>query len=91
MVEDLVSTGKSSLQAVDALVQAGLDVVGMVSIFTYDFAVAADAFAARNLKYISLTSYPVLIELAQAKGLVKETDVPLLLEWRQSPATWQGV
>ncbi|MCF3107930.1 orotate phosphoribosyltransferase [Niabella sp. CC-SYL272] len=91
VVEDLVSTGKSSLQAVDALEAAGLDIVGMVSIFTYDFAVAQAAFAARGIKYHPLTSYPVLLELAQEKGLIKEEDAGLLLKWREDPANWTGV
>ncbi|SDD68330.1 orotate phosphoribosyltransferase [Niabella drilacis] len=91
VVEDLVSTGKSSLQAVDALEAAGLNVVGMVSIFTYDFSVAQAAFAARNIKYHPLTSYPVLLELAQEKGIIKEEDAALLLKWREDPANWQGI
>ncbi|MCD2421644.1 orotate phosphoribosyltransferase [Niabella pedocola] len=91
VVEDLVSTGKSSLQAVDALEAAGLNIVGMVSIFTYDFAVAQAAFAERQIKYHPLTSYPVLLELAQEKGLIKEEDAGLLLKWREDPANWTGV
>lgn len=91
VVEDLVSTGKSSLQAVDALEAAGLNIVGMVSIFTYDFAVAQAAFAERGIKYHPLTSYPVLLELAQEKGLIKEEDAGLLLKWREDPASWTGV
>ncbi|MGJ7032575.1 orotate phosphoribosyltransferase [Niabella hirudinis] len=91
VVEDLVSTGKSSLQAVDALEAAGLNVVGMVSIFTYDFPVAQAAFAARNIKYRPLTSYPVLLELALEKGIIKEDEAALLLQWREDPANWQGI
>ncbi|MBO9596111.1 MAG: orotate phosphoribosyltransferase [Niabella sp.] len=91
VVEDLVSTGKSSLQAVDALEAAGLNIVGMVSIFTYDFAVAQAAFAERRIKYHPLTSYPVLLELAQEKGMISEADAGLLLKWREDPANWTGV
>ncbi|AHF14803.1 orotate phosphoribosyltransferase [Niabella soli] len=91
VVEDLVSTGKSSLQAVDALVAAGLNVVGMVSIFTYDFQVAKEAFAERGINYKPLTSYPVLLELALEKGLIKEADAALLLNWREDPANWKGI
>ncbi|MBO9620381.1 MAG: orotate phosphoribosyltransferase [Niabella sp.] len=91
VVEDLVSTGKSSLQAVDALLAAGLDVIGMVSIFTYDFQVAQEAFAARGINYKPLTSYPTLLELALEKGLIKEAEAALLLKWREDPANWQGI
>lgn len=91
VVEDLVSTGKSSLQAVDALINAGVEIAGMVSIFTYDFPVAAKNFEERNLKYKSLTSYPVLIELAISKGLIEESDAIHLLKWREDPAGWKGV
>lgn len=90
VVEDLVSTGKSSLQAVDALLAAGLEIVGMVSIFTYDFTVAKEAFEARNLKYLPLTSYPVLLELALEKGMIKEEQSKQLLTWREDPANWTG-
>lgn len=91
VIEDLVSTGKSSLQAVDALIDAGVEIVGMVSVFTYDFPLAAKSFEQRNLKYKSLTSYPVLIELATGKGLINENDAAHLLKWREDPAGWAGV
>ena len=91
VVEDLVSTGKSSLQAIDALESAGLEIIGMVSIFTYDFPVANTAFKERNLKYQPLTSYPVLLELAIEKGLIREDEAALLLKWREDPATWAGI
>src|SRR5215467_10093600 len=67
VIEDLVSTGKSSLQVVDVLKHAGVEVVGMVSIFTYDFPVAAEAFKTAGLRYQPLTNYPALIELAIEK------------------------
>lgn len=90
VVEDLVSTGKSSLEAVDALIAAGLEVVGMVSIFTYDFETAKRAFEERSLKYYPLTSYPVLLDLAIEKGIIKNSDTELLLQWREDPANWKG-
>ena len=90
VVEDLVSTGKSSLQAVDALEAAGLEIVGMVSIFTYDFSVAKEVFEKRNLKYHPLTSYPVLLELAQEKGIIQPEQAAQLLSWREDPANWTG-
>lgn len=88
VIEDLVSTGKSSLQAVDVLVERGVEVVGMVSIFNYGFPHAAAQFEQRNLRYISLTDYPTLIELAVKNGLVKETDRELLEHWRKDPSIW---
>lgn len=91
VIEDLVSTGKSSLQVVDVLKEAGLDVVGMVSIFTYGFPVAAEAFAKYGLEYYSLTNYPSLIELAVSKGTVTAPEQDILLKWRDDPANWQGV
>ena len=90
VIEDLVSTGKSSLQVVDVLKTQGLEVSGMVSIFTYDFPVAADAFEKANLSYQSLTNYPVLIELAVEKGIVTAEQQSVLLKWRDDPAQWTG-
>lgn len=90
VIEDLVSTGKSSLQVVDVLKAAGLEVVGMVSIFTYGFPVAAAAFEKAGIKYRSLTNYPILIELAVEKGLVTADQQDVLLKWRQDPGNWTG-
>lgn len=91
VIEDLVSTGKSSLQVVDVLKSAGLDVIGMVSIFTYDFPVAAKAFEDAALKYVPLTNYPVLIGIAREKGLVTPGQEQDLLKWRSDPAGWTGI
>jgi orotate phosphoribosyltransferase len=91
VIEDLVSTGKSSLQVVDVLKEAGLDVIGMVSIFTYGFPVATEAFAKAGIEYYSLTNYPSLIELAVNKGNVSEKEQEILLKWRDDPANWKGV
>ena len=90
VIEDLVSTGKSSLQVVDVLKAQGLDVIGMVSIFTYGFPAATEAFEAASLPYQSLTDYPSLIELALKKGIVTQAQEEILLKWRESPATWTG-
>ena len=90
VVEDLVSTGKSSLQVVDVLKAQGLEVVGMVSIFTYGFPAATEAFEAASLPYQSLTDYPSLIELAVKKGIVSPEQEEVLLKWRESPSTWTG-
>lgn len=91
IIEDLVSTGKSSLQVVDVLKQADVEVLGLVSIFTYDFAVAEEAFSKAGLKYHPLTTYPVLIQTAIEKGIISSTQEEILLKWRNDPASWQGV
>jgi len=91
VIEDLVSTGKSSLQVVDVLKEAGLDVVGMVSIFTYGFPVAEQAFKQYDLQYRSLTSFPVLIDLAIEKGIVSAEHQQVILKWREDPANWKGI
>ncbi|MFM7511341.1 MAG: orotate phosphoribosyltransferase [Bacteroidota bacterium] len=88
VIEDLVSTGKSSLQAVDALQEKGLEIVGMVSIFNYGFPIASEQFAKRNINYTSLTDYSTLISLAAATGLIDNDQLQLLEKWRESPSTW---
>lgn len=89
LIEDLISTGKSSLEVVEVLRKAEVEVVGMVSIFTYGFDVAAKAFATAGVEYISLTNYPTLIELAVEKGIVTTDQQNTLLNWRQDPANWK--
>ncbi len=91
VIEDLVSTGKSSLQVVDVLKEQGLEVIGMVSIFTYGFPVAEEAFAKSGIQYYSLTNYPSLIELAVENGTVSASEQDVLLKWRDDPANWKGV
>jgi orotate phosphoribosyltransferase len=91
VIEDLVSTGKSSLLVVDVLRSIGAEVIGMVSIFTYDFPIAMKAFADAGLIYHSLTNYPVLIQLAVEKGIVSEEGREILLKWRDDPANWSGI
>ena len=88
VVEDLISTGKSSLQVVDVLRAAGVEVVGMVSIFNYGFDVAEKAFAEKNCKFISLTNYTALIGLAVEKAIVAKETEAILLEWRKDPGNW---
>jgi orotate phosphoribosyltransferase len=91
VIEDLVSTGKSSLQVVDVLKEAGINVIGMVSIFTYGFTVAAEAFEKAGLPYYPLTDYPSLIQLAVDKGMFNADQQEILLKWKQDPANWKGV
>ncbi len=88
IIEDLISTGKSSLQVVDVVRAAGLEVVGMVSIFNYGFEVANKACEEAGVKFVSLTNYPAMISLAVEKGLIAEDDQNNLLKWSQDPAGW---
>ncbi len=90
VVEDLVSTGKSSLQVVDVLKNAGLLVEGMVSIFNYGFETAKTAFEKYQLPLKSLTDYDSLISLAIDQKLVQESDQEALFHWRNDPANWKG-
>jgi len=91
VIEDLVSTGKSSLQVVDVLKVAGLNVTGMVSIFTYGFPIASEVFSRSGIEYHSLTDYPTLIARAVEKGLVKIEEQEILLKWRSDPSNWTGI
>lgn len=91
VIEDLVSTGKSSLQVVDVLKEQGLEIIGMVSIFTYGFSVATEAFSKASLTYYSLTNYTTLIGSAVEKGIVSAAQHDILLKWRDDPANWKGV
>jgi len=91
VIEDLVSTGKSSLQVVDVLKQSGLEIAGMVSIFTYGFSVATEMFAKAGVTYYPLTDYPTLIELAAEKRIISSAQMEILLKWRDDPARWTGV
>jgi orotate phosphoribosyltransferase len=90
VIEDLVSTGKSSLQVVDALRQAGLEVAGMVSIFTYGFPVAIESFEKAGVMFHSLTNYSTLISLAIEKGIVTPDQESILLNWKDDPSSWKG-
>lgn len=91
VIEDLVSTGKSSLQVVEVMKQAGIEVVGMVSIFNYRFDAAVQAFASANIELFSLTDYPALLQAAGNKQIIREEQAEVLLKWRQDPANWKGV
>lgn len=88
IIEDLISTGKSSLQVVDVIRNAGLEVMGMVSIFTYGFEAAATACSAAGVPTVSLTNYPTLIELAIEKGTIDPEDQNTLLNWSKNPSEW---
>ena len=88
IVEDLISTGASSLSAANALVNAGAFVQGMVAIFSYNFNQSRKAFENANIELTTLTNYDALIEVAHEVGYVAESDLKLLREWRYSPSTW---
>lgn len=88
VVEDLVSTGKSSLQTVDALRSEGLEVVGLVSIFSYAFSEAEEAFQEKQVDFQALTDYPTLVQLASEKRLIGSENKEALLKWRADPAGW---
>jgi len=91
VVEDLISTGKSSLQVVDVLRKAGLEILGMVSIFSYGFDAADKNFADAGVQYQSLTDYTTLINIGLEKGKIQSGAETLLLQWRSDPANWQGI
>ncbi len=88
VIEDLISTGKSSLQVVEVLRKAGLEVVGMISIFNYGFDAAVDAFAQAGVPFISLTNYAQLVQIGLEKGIITAEQESLLLDWRKNPAEW---
>ena len=91
VIEDLVSTGKSSLQVVDVLKDAGLSVQGMVSIFNYRFEAGRKAFEDAGVELFSLTDYPTLIDLASKRGMIAINQEEVLLNWRKDPANWTGL
>ncbi|PJJ84548.1 orotate phosphoribosyltransferase [Mucilaginibacter auburnensis] len=88
VIEDLISTGQSSLQAVQALRDAGYEVAGLAAIFTYGFDVAAENFKNANCPYITLSNYNALINYAEEHQYVTRKDVDMLRSWRDNPSAW---
>lgn len=88
VVEDLISTGMSSLAAVKALREAGADVLGMVAIFTYGFDVAAESFAQAGVRLSTLSNYSALVEAAKSTGYIGEEETRALHAWREAPDKW---
>ena len=88
VVEDLISTGGSSLKAVEALRESGVEVTGMVAIFSYGFQVAADNFEKAGVELHTLTDYHTLIEMALQSGDIQQEQVDLLQQWRKDPSSW---
>ncbi len=88
VIEDLISTGSSSLKAVDAIRKAGAEVEGMVALFTYGFPTAEDNFRKAGVKLLTLSNYNAMIGAALSSGYIQENDVDTLKEWRKDPANW---
>ncbi len=88
VVEDLVSTGKSSLKAVEAIRNAGCEVVGMVALFTYGFPVAEANFAEANVRLLTLSDYNAMLEVALETEYITEDDIETVHNWRTDPANW---
>jgi orotate phosphoribosyltransferase len=88
VVEDLISTGKSSLQVCEVLQKEGLVIEGMVSIFNYGFPIAAESFEKASIKLHSLSNYETLIQLVKEKGGLDDAQLNSLLKWRENPAEW---
>jgi len=90
VIEDLISTGKSSLQAVEALRDAGYDVAGLAAIFSYGFDAASENFKKANCPFVTLSNYNALIKYAAKNQYISPDDIELLKRWRESPASWGG-
>lgn len=90
IIEDLVSTGMSSLKAVKAVREAGANVKGMVAIFTYGFEKAEAAFADANCELTTLSNYESLVDQAFQSGFLNESEIEGIKEWRVSPSTWKA-
>ena len=89
VVEDLISTGKSSIEVVNSLKEAGLDVIGCVSIFSYGFDESQQAFDNAGVPYYSLANFNDLVKEAVSEGYIEEEDLADVLKWRESPRTWK--
>ena len=89
MREDLISTGGSSLKAVEAIRNNGCEVIGMVASYTYGFGVAKKAFDEAKVKLITLTNYEAVLEVALKTGYITEDQIPVLNEWRANPSEWK--
>ena len=88
VIEDLISTGKSSLQAVDALRTAGYDVAGLAAIFTYGFNAAEENFKQAKCRYVTLSNYTALLKYAEEQQYITANQIELLKQWREDPANW---
>ena len=91
VIEDLISTGGSSLKAVEAIRSAGCEVVGMAAIFTYDFPIAVKRFKDAQVEIHALSNYNAMLETAVESGYIQASDLDTLKEWRKDPAAWTPV
>ena len=89
IIEDLISTGGSSLKAVEAIRKDGSEVLGMVAIFTYVFTIAEDKFKNAKVKLTALSNYDAVLSEALATNYINEKDMETLKEWRQNPSVWK--
>ncbi|HBL72250.1 MAG: orotate phosphoribosyltransferase [Bacteroidales bacterium] len=89
VIEDLISTGGSSLKAVEAIRADGSDVIGMLAIFSYGFPVADEAFRKAKVELTTLSNYEAVLELALATNYIHESELKALQEWRKSPSNWE--
>jgi len=89
VIEDLISTGTSSLKAVEAVRNAGCDVVGMIAIFTYGFPIADAKFKEMKVKYTALCNYDAILDEALKTDYVDESEIKTLQEWRKNPGNWK--
>lgn len=89
VIEDLISTGGSSLKAVEAIRRDGCEVIGMVAAYTYGFDVAAEAFKKAKVNLITLTNYEAVLEAALKSEYIKEEDIPVLQAWRKDSSHWE--
>lgn len=89
VIEDLISTGGSSLKAVEAIRRDGCEVIGMVASFTYGFPVAIEAFKDAKVNLVTLTNYEAVLEIALKTGYIDEDDIPVLDAWRKDPSHWE--
>jgi orotate phosphoribosyltransferase len=90
VIEDLISTGKSSIQAANVLKEAGCQVLGIVSIFTYQLIEAEEACRKANVPYYSLSNFSTLIDTAVKKGYLTEDNVTFVMKWRENPKEWSN-
>ena len=90
VIEDLISTGGSSLKAVEAIRKDGCEVIGMIAIFTYDFPIANEMFKKAGVELITLSNYQAVLDVALESNYISEKEMKTLQEWRKNPAEWTG-
>ncbi|MDE6468774.1 MAG: orotate phosphoribosyltransferase, partial [Muribaculaceae bacterium] len=88
VIEDLISTGKSSLKAVEAIRNAGCEVIGMVALFSYGFPLAEENFIQQNVKLLTLSDYNAMLDVALETNYIDKSDLETLRLWREDPANW---